>query len=462
MTCQDFRRHWIHDIDNADVTHLETCDDCLNWIEANVSSEEVMFMKEFPQPSPQLEDRIMQAIYQLTPPQAVPPVTATVENAPVMLSAKRKPKHRYLQMGWAGAAAVIIAFGLFSVQGVKEQATDIKSEQPQESSTVQGTPNAAAPPAPPQTPEIAVAEKQPEIAASKEHAASTTNETAPAPATGETVQAKEAPANTPLMRKIETPAASKQEAPAQADHNSVALTKESDLGISAATALGPLPARGKDKAADSAAVTESAADTEVKSNAKLAAPAATEENSMTMAGIIADHAGAPSIAAMPAADTESAQSNEQITLSTFTDVDTARQASDLPVPNFKTLPEGFTLSSVSLRYESETSKHVESLAVQFMHRNNQIKIEVSQAGTGKHSLSVPGTFTETQVFQVDGERAIGVTYDPAAYSGIGTAQHEVQYYKMNGNNALHVVITANGITLKELTELAKQMNWSAQ
>ena len=108
MNCQEFRRHWIHDADNTDTTHIETCDDCLNWVEANFTSEEAMFMKEFPQPSAQLEDRIMQAVYQLSVPQSVPPLTAAAENVVHTAAIKRFPR-RYLQLGWVGAAAVILA-----------------------------------------------------------------------------------------------------------------------------------------------------------------------------------------------------------------------------------------------------------------------------------------------------------------------------------------------------------------
>jgi hypothetical protein len=76
-------------------------------------------------------------------------------------------------------------------------------------------------------------------------------------------------------------------------------------------------------------------------------------------------------------------------------------------------------------------------------------------------LSIPGTFTETQVFTIDNEQAIGVTYDPQAQPGTESfPQHAVHFNTMKENHSLYVVISGSGVRLEELTELAKQLSWS--
>ncbi|MDF2680473.1 MAG: hypothetical protein K0R47_1663, partial [Brevibacillus sp.] len=66
MNCQAFRKAWLEEDTDSDViSHIETCDDCMAWIEKLLDTdEEVQFLKEVPLPSVNLEERIMQAIYQ--------------------------------------------------------------------------------------------------------------------------------------------------------------------------------------------------------------------------------------------------------------------------------------------------------------------------------------------------------------------------------------------------------------
>jgi len=93
MNCQAFRKAWL-DLDDTDsdtLSHIENCEDCIVWIETQMTSEEeVQFLKEVPLPQANLEERIMQAIYE-TAGQNLPPHAATVSlQPPTSITSKRK------------------------------------------------------------------------------------------------------------------------------------------------------------------------------------------------------------------------------------------------------------------------------------------------------------------------------------------------------------------------------------
>jgi len=459
MNCQEFRRHWMHDADNIDVTHIETCDDCLNWVEANFTSEEALFMKEFPQPSAQLEDRIMQAVYQLSSPQAIPPITATAETMLPSPAPKQVPR-RFQQWGWVGAAAAVLTIGLFSVQMMNGKQLDMAAIQAPVNSSEQtevavsestsGSPANTAPRVAISTPEQPKTTASPDTGQSGSGqviAQKTPEETAPTTASPDATAAPEMAAGQGktevTIAMTETPAAfsapdgnANQPLAARSNPTNAAAKTAPAATEEQAPIHGPVPATGEEQ---HSALVDQAAQAKTGSMASIAG-IADEPNAAASAQESSDAAGAQ---------------EAQITLSTFTDVETASHAADVSIPSISKLPEGFSLSSVSLRYESETSKKVTNVSIMYHRNSDPIKIEVSRQAAGEHSLSVPGTFAETQVFQVGTERAIGVTYQ-------GTAGHAVHFYTTKGNDTLYVVLTASGISLQELIQVAKELSWTAK
>ncbi|HZG15865.1 MAG TPA: hypothetical protein VE710_12675 [Candidatus Bathyarchaeia archaeon] len=416
-------------------------------------------MKEFPQPSAQLEDRIMQAVYQLSAPQAIPPITATAETMLPSSPPKHVPR-RFQQWGWVGAAAAVLAIGLISVQMMNGKQLDMAAIQAPANSSEQtevavnestsGTPATAAPSVATSTPEQPKTTSSPDTgqsASGQVIAQKTPEENAPATASPDATPAPEMAVGQGktevTIAMSETPATFS--APA-GNVNQPLAARSTPTNAAAKTApaateqqapiQGPVPATGEEQ---NSALVDQAAQAKTGSIASIAG--------------IADEANAAASVAesSDAADTEEAQ----ITLSTFTDVETASHAADVSIPSISKLPEGFSLSSVSLRYESETSKKVTNVSIMYHRNSDPIKIEVSRQAAGEHSLSVPGTFAETQVFQVGTERAIGVTYQ-------GTAGHAVHFYTTKGNNTLYVVLTASGISLQELIQVAKELSWTAK
>ncbi len=472
MNCQEFRQLWMHDDDITDTTHIETCDDCLNWIEANFTSEEALFMKEFPQPSAQLEDRIMQAIYQLSGPQAVPPLTAAMENVTHAASPKRFPR-RYLQLGWVGAAAAILAVGLVGVQVMnKNQADQVAFEAPASSGAKSGAANQEA-----TAPSVATApESQPNTTTPAAESSSTGSTTAPDANQGAGNQQPNAQnqgvGNAATAAKPPQPKAAGASIKEPQPMEKVAMSEAPSVSAPATNSNTMLAARNNQQTAladnQPAAAGQPAIQGPVaifgggQSDLADNSSAASTESTAGIAGAADQPAAAASLADAPAAS-QPQTAKAQITLSTFTDVETASHSSDMPIPSVTKLPSGFALSSVSLRYESETSQRVTNLSVMYHRNADPVKIEVTRLPAGEHNLSVPGTFTETQVFQIAGERAIGVTYDPQTHGGnAGIAQRAVHFYTKKGNDTLYVILSASGISLSELTQLAKEMTWTGK
>ncbi|NGQ95388.1 hypothetical protein G3578_09490 [Brevibacillus sp. SYP-B805] len=472
MNCQEFRQDWMHDADNADLTHIETCDDCLNWLEANFTSdEEVMFMKEYPQPSAHLEDRIMHAVYQLAVPSS--PATATVMSP----SARKRFPRRYQQLGWIGAAAILLAVGAFSLKemqgGLQESAHHSALQQAAGNAAPASQPQLAMATEPPKQQEAAHVEQEEtpvkhgvpviqeapvEKKRSAEQPAASGNTVPPADA-----QPKRA-SSQPKQQAQDTPSPA---APGtQQPVNEKAITTlpvagpPADIGKMIAS-RDTRSAAGNDKqAAGQPAATAAVPAVDAKT---MADAAAAKQPGNTVQGIasIGEHPKDTTASQDGGQNKAAVAAEPQITLSTFTDVETAVRASDIPIPSISQPPSGFALSSVSLRYESETSQRVTHVSLMY-HRNvDAIKIEVTRSNPGPHNLSVPGTFTDTQVFQIDGEQAIGVTYDPQAVpADHAGAQHAVHFYATKANHSLYVVMTASGISLNDLTELAKQLTWN--
>jgi hypothetical protein len=478
MNCQEFRKKWVHEAGHDALSHIEECDDCLNWIEANFTSdEEVRFMKEYPQPSAQLEDRIMQAIYTISLSGSQPPVSAAGQ--PIQRdqpTSARRIGWRWQSLAWAGAACFLLAAGLFSLKGLGPGETDMAAKVAsgsQEAAGGQMSPQAAIN----QTAEMETAKTESNPAGS-----SPTDSVAAAdPSVGQkqadAIQPAPSALSAPENAVAKTAPAAKEGTPAHHE----AADKKNDQGTDAS---GMIAARGKEKSQPSAPAAPAGSAVQQPEQTGALANAAVTENQaavtapVTLFGIAADPQAKDGGSA--AASTAQKQAGEQtgtaaaavpvappvppkqpITMSTFTEMETAVQASDLPVPSSAKLPNGFAFSSVSLQYESETSKRVTSVTTVYSRNADVIKIEVTPNLYGKRSLSIPGTFTETRVFTIDNEQAIGVTYDPQAkHETESVPQHAVYFNTMKENHSLYVVISGNGVRLEELTELAKQLSWS--
>ncbi len=447
MNCQEFKHAWMHDTDNAALSHIESCEECMAWIEANFTSdEEVQFLKEYPQPSAQLEDRIMQAIYQTAGQGVVPPLTATLQDASaVQPSPRRWP--RYSGLAWASAAGFLLAVGLLGYQTMMTTDKQVAME-----STAA---NQAA------THESPVLEQQAPAVSPEPQAGSAlaTTQTAPEPAAETAAGAQpttksdakatppsaEQPAALSAQPKAETP----QERPMIAARNnqSKASTAEAQQPSNEKVVMADAVARsGEPAALQPGSPNQGITSAKESANSITAMP---DQSNAELADGKAATVGPPNIAAAKPA----------ITLSSFSDVETAVQASDMPVPSAGKLPSGFALNSINLQYESETSKHVTRTAVDYNRGADVIKVEVVRNAHGKRSLSIPGTFTDTQLFTIDSEQAIAVSYDPQAAPPDSAVQHAVHFNTQKENQSLYVILTASGVRLDELIEVAKQLNW---
>ncbi|RNB77712.1 hypothetical protein [Brevibacillus panacihumi] len=477
MNCQAFRNAWINDTDNDDLfSHIETCEACITWIETQMASdEEVQFLKEIPSPPANLEERIMQAIYQASD-QTAPPLAATIPLPSAAPAANAKGKKRtkgFPSYAWVSAAAVLLAVGVVGYQQLSvpdqfQTAAEPVNNQAESSAQIamsapQASPAADAAPENTETqasggsePQQQVQEMLKENGDQPPESAASVGIAAAPPVQEKQVQAPAAAKNgleagiamagpgrgTPkenrgLMARdgtpkpVAEPVVKKEAAPSQSEaamtqmEDRQAVMEHSEMSLAAAAFVHePVYARTGDPDADMSMMME--ADT----------------------GTAKSLVGPPS----PAAE------STPITLSTFTDVETAVQASDMPVPVLAEAPEGFAMSGISIRYESETSQHVALLLADYQRNQDWIKIEVVRNKDGKRSLSIPGTFTATHLFSVNNEQAIGVSYEKQPKQET-TAQHAVHFNASAGDQSLYVVLTAHGISLDELMELSKKMTW---
>lgn len=490
MNCQEFRSKWEHSTDEAVLAHIESCDDCLDWIEKTGStSEEAMFLKEYPIPSVELEDRIMQAIYQTA--EKGFPLTATAMPAGCEPLSIHPRKRRFFIPAWAAAAGILLAVGMIGGPLIMNQQTEQFAENA-----------AVAPSASPsglsESLELAPAD-QPSVSAE-------TSASEASPPAGAQVPSKAESKTTPdasvsasqtadNVAAADRATASKPEASAavpstHAQMNELAAVQGPSHPMSPITARSrtdgsQAPAASNKTRAQSAPVeqpvTEPAAEPQIA--ALLPGAESLQANEAPAADAVgnkepkakgtphnveeAEQGIAMSIAG---GETELADSignspmntaltaNNPLTVSTFNDLDTAVQASDLPVPAFSKAPAHYALDSLTVHYESQTSKHVTYLQTAYQEAQGSKRITVDvKPQQGKRSLSVPGEFTQTHVFQIDGEQAIGVTFtDGADAESFKSAVH----YQINKpDQSLYVVVTADSMPLPELMELCKQIVW---
>lgn len=458
MNCQAFRKAWPDDTDSDIFSHIESCEDCIAWIETHMTTEEeVQFLKEVPLPQANLEERIMQAIYQNAG-QGVPPHAATEavhsQQAAAPVPSKRRTKG-FPSFAWVSAAAVLLAVGFISYQQLQGDSFQTASQQPEaaqagagnqiamygnESSQMQDASPASAPASARSAANATVGNEQPlakqnETAAqASQPAASVAQSTAPAPAN------REIALNTP-QAKAAVPKAQTPQAEEQASVASATVPAEAaEQGANVTTALGKDEPGQKHNLIAGKTAGSPAEDQQAMGITAMSVPEANQaENSES-------EIVGPTLAKQP------------ITLSTFTDTDTAVQASDMPVPVLAQNANSFSLSTISVQYESETSQKVTRLSADYKHNDSWIRIEVVRNAKGKRSLSIPGTFSATQLFAVNGEQAIAVSFDNPDKNS-SAAEHAVHFNAQSNNQSLYVVVTAHGISLDELIETSKQLTW---
>ncbi|KMZ40002.1 MULTISPECIES: hypothetical protein [Bacillales] len=466
MNCQAFRKAWLDDTDSDSHSHIETCDECIAWIETQMTTEEeVQFLKEVPLPQANLEDRIMQAIYQ-TAGKGVPPHAATASSEQQTSTVISKPNKRWTKgfpsYAWVSAAAVLLAVGFVSyqqlapssnqmaaIQETGAQDNQIKQnivafdEGESKSATQASAPAIASQPAAADSTTMKKAESNPESAATQSQVAPT------------------APAK-------DTPPAS----PPQSN-NAIAMVKpEEKVATSEARTVNK---DGQNSVA-SRGLQGNSVDQATKAKSEVPAESANTGNHISAKeanGAAAENPMTFGIASQGEQDTEDGATTEKalvgpalpalakqpITLSSFTDLNTAVQASDMPVPALSQAPNGFSMSTVSVQYESETSQKVTRLTSDYKRNNDWIRIDVVRNTEGKRSLSIPGTFSATQLFAVNGEQAIAVSFDQTD-SKASTAQHAAHFNAKSDNQSLYVVMTAHGVTLNELMDAAKHISWN--
>jgi hypothetical protein len=443
MNCQEFRNTWMLDTDDAALSHVETCEECLAWVEANFTSdEEVSFLKESPQPSVQLEDRIMQAIYQTAGHGVVPQLTAAKHS----VSAAPRRWTRATGLAWASAAGILLAVGLVGYQNLMVKDHPSANQQAAMESTGTNTKASEAEAPEPQAP---VASPPADSGSALASIQSAPESATPTPKADAKLSPRGDAAPSPALLAPPTPASPQ--------HRPMIAARNNQTKPSAAESPQPQPSNEKVVMSD----TETA-------NQPTALQPAPPVNGITSTDQQADRITALSkqpdselvVGKAPiVGPPREALVKPEITLSSFTEVETAVQASDMPVPTAGKLPSNFALHSIHLQYESETSKHVTQTTVEYRRGADLIKVEVFRNTDGKRSLSIPGTFIDTQLFQIDGEQAIAVSYDPQAPSADPSVQHAVHFNTQKENQSLYVVLSANGIRLHELIEVAKELNW---
>ncbi|MCM3145308.1 hypothetical protein [Brevibacillus sp. MER 51] len=463
MNCQAFRKAWLDDTDSDSYSHIETCDECIAWIETQMTTEEeVQFLKEVPLPQANLEDRIMQAIYQ-TAGKGVPPHAATASSEQQTSTVISKPNKRWTKgfpsYAWVSAAAVLLAVGFVGYQqltpsniqmaaiqenGMKDTRNTIAHDETESKSEPQApAPAIASLPAAADSPTMKKAESNPESAA-------TQSQVAPTAPSKDTPPASPAQSNNAIaMVKPEEKATTPEPRTINKDgQNSVASRGlQGNSADQAAKAKSEVPAESANTGNHIAAKEANGAAAENPTTFGIASQLEPDT---------ADGGATESALVGPTLPTAAKQ---PITLSSFTDLNTAVQASDMPVPALSQSPNGFSMSTVSVQYESETSQKVTRLTSDYKRNNDWIRIDVVRNTEGKRSLSIPGTFSATQLFAVNGEQAIAVSFDQTD-SKASTAQHSAHFNAQSDNQSLYVVMTAHGVTLNELMDAAKHITWN--
>ncbi|AKF93504.1 hypothetical protein [Brevibacillus laterosporus] len=514
MNCQEFKAKWTNTVDDdIALSHLETCDECLAWLENEWSSrEENLFLKEIPQPSIDLEDSIMNKIYaapqhhggssqsEKTEPGIIP--LAVADEIPESSKPSKAKRFRFFSYPVLGAASVLLVMGLVGVQALNGGFTGSVDNTGTEQLP---SPQAAYAPMPEgstsymaKTPQID-AKQAPNEGQSSETTAQTSE---PKAASQEKLQATPAP----NMKKAEGTPERQDTKPARSDKDTaVAQAKKSQApsadstiamldngkqpvqqaqnnkpassSLLASRSLSPMQAASKEHAVTASGTTENKADqnpgsesTSSDQSEKLhdiaVAPsenqggAASLNKSLTATETPSvDESEVESIgevtSEMFTQETEKEKEKPQ-TFSSFTSLEKAKQASDMPLAGI--VKADFKLASVAIHYESETSKHVSSQTAIYQHGDAQIKLEVLRNDTQKRTLSIPGTFAGSpQIFYVGTDKAIGVTFDSQEKN---TMQHAVHLITTKSSQQLYVIATAKGMSLQDLMDTVKTMNWS--
>lgn len=417
MNCREFRDKWMNEENEEMILHIETCEECMAWVEENtLGREEVQFLKAVPLPSIQLEDRIMRAIYDSLGSEST---TAAKDDFPAYARKNRRRLLHRLRPYWGAiAASVVLAAGIAGVRWVDNSPGQL------------ATNSADQPPSP-------------EIDRQQEEA---TDNAVVTKANPDTDQGTE---TTPVS-------------PEPGNETEHALTYALDRK-STVTARENRPPKNK-PAAEDANSAVSQPDQPVAQKAQQMPPA---EDELTAANILLGppeqvnaFANETDMTEETAEDTKDKAKEEDasVTVTTFTDLTVAAQTSDLPVPMPSAIPDGFTLQSITLQFDHEESNHVKShVSLYQSGADRWIRVEVAFQQPVNELLSVPGLFVDKRFFSIGNDQAIAVTYDPTWNEA--PAEHAIHFTTTQQGVPMYTVITARGISLNDLMLFAQSLNW---
>ncbi|TPG69429.1 hypothetical protein EEL32_02940 [Brevibacillus laterosporus] len=493
MNCQEFKAKWTNTVDDdTALSHLEFCDECLAWLENEwSSSEENLFLKEIPHPSVDLENSIMNKIYAAPQHQGGFSQSEKTERGIIPLavtdqtkgSSNTKAKRfKFLSYPVLGAASVLLVMGLVGVQAlnggftggvdhppqvayapVPEEPTSYMAQSPQIDTKQAPTSSNL-----PETNSLVTDQKtgsQETSVPTMQKAEGTTEKKEPKPVRNEkdTALAQAKKTQTPSTDSAIAMQNNSKQAVQQGQNNNPAISS-----LLASRSLSPQQAASKEHEVTAAEATEKNLDDQ-KSGSESTTPsdelkksndiaiASPENQTVGEASSIAETEveSAGSISEMFTQEKEKEKEKPQ-TFSTFVSLDKAKQASDMPLAAL--VKADYKLASVNIHYESETSKHVTSQISVYRHGEAEIKLEVLRNDTQKRALSIPGTFAGSpQIFSVGTDKAIGVTFDSQEKN---TMQHTVHLITNKSSQQLYVIATAKGMSLQDLMDIVKTMNWS--
>ncbi|WP_232698253.1 hypothetical protein [Brevibacillus daliensis] len=457
MNCHEFRAQWDDNTDNEILSHIETCEECMAWLEqAWANSEEALFMQENPHPSAELENNIMNQIYALPSDKDITPLAAAREAKEATVETKRKKRFSLFAYPLVGAAGVLLVVGLVGVQALNGGLFTFGGEKSasQVNAELQQADNSPAPSAF-QSPTTEPADRDqpasPDAPVSNQIAVLPTQDT---DKNSVAKNDKASPGST--MKRSETHAlqekdtAQNKKAQQPAEPKQSAETKNP---TDSTVAVGPqLPAN------QSTAVTEPATVPDTPSIAAGADQPTANQSSSEQEAALSNRLGLTSLpieenntaTAKIAPDTEAGKETQQ-TFSAFTSEALASQASDMPIA--KITAGDYKLQTLNVNYESETSKHVISQNANYSGSSGLVKLEV-QRNEEQRALSIPGTFTNApQIFNIGPDKAIGVTFE-------GNTEHAVHFMTTKSGQPLYIMITGKGMSLQQLMDMAKSIQWS--
>lgn len=446
MNCQEFRARWMHDEDETTLSHIETCDDCLHWIEAAFATdEEVRFMKEFPEPSAELEDKIMLAIYGSAGQGSAAPPLSAAKHADHLSPAHRWIWRRFRPYTWVGAAGILLMLGLVTVQALHG---NLEAPILEERSGNRFQESEAAPKAAQQQADLATATGE----SADKPVQQSKDQTAP------TAIAKQAAPPSPKDGIGREAAAGNEQKSDAAAEAGIPMTP-SEQPAHDRTTTSSRSAAPSDVPMSMAAPTEEVAISLDEANGqkrdKEFTMAAREEQGVAF---MQKNAAALEQAEPNTGEPDTLPTGEKpMTISTFTDAGSASDVSDIPVPVLRNLPKGFSLKTVSLQYKSEISKEVVAVHVTYQRNDDFIRVESMRNDQNKRSLSIPGIFTDRRLFPIGNDQAIGVTYDSHVTNQ--PVEHAVHLSTSQNGIPLYVILTSKGTSLDELIRMAKEITW---